>query len=177
MQLLLKRKFGRFGSYMQRIASKITLRVNLLLLSLIPSIALAGNSTPEDYLANKPLVLEMRYCECQASKPDSLPSDILPSFLEESRVLRVSVSSKDKGFASSSELSIGYELKPIMGSPGQFQFNYAGNYTTSNGSSAGNGELVLVQGQWVNLVGSQYKNETGSQNNNVAVRLTNPIGS
>ena len=38
---------------MQRIASQIT----LLFLSLIPSIALAENSAPEDYLANKPLVL------------------------------------------------------------------------------------------------------------------------
>ena len=112
-----------------------------------------------------------------ATKPDSLPSDLLPSFLEESGFLRVSVSSKDKGFASSSELSIGYELKPIMGSSDQFQFNYAGNYTTSNGSSAGNGELLLVQGQWVNLFGSQHENETGSQHNNVAVRLAKPGGS
>ncbi|APC10892.1 hypothetical protein QUS15_17920 [Escherichia coli] len=168
---------------MQRIATQITLRVNLLFLSLIPSIALADNSAPEDYLANKTLVLEVRYCECQATQSDSLPSDLLPSFLEESRLLRVSVSSKDKGFASSSELSIGYELKPIMGSSGQFQFNYAGNYTTSNGSngsngsSVGNGELVLVQGQWVNLFGSQHENETGSQHSNVAVRLANPGGS
>lgn len=162
---------------MQRIASQITLRVNLIFLSLIPGIALADNSTPEDYLANKPLVLEVRYCECQATKPDSLPSDLLPSFLEESRFLSVSVSSKDKGFASSSELSIGYELKPIMGSSGQFQFNYAGNYTTSNGSSAGNGELLLVQGQWVNLFGSQHEKETGLQHNNVAVRLAKPGGS
>ena len=46
---------------MQRIASQITLGVNLLFLSLIPSIALAENSAPEDYLANKPLVLEVRY--------------------------------------------------------------------------------------------------------------------
>lgn len=162
---------------MQRIATQITLRVNLLFLSLIPSIALADNSAPEDYLANKPLVLEVQYCECQATQSDSLPSDLLPSFLEESRLLRVSVSSKDKGFASSSELSIGYELKPIMGSPDQFQFNYAGNYTTSNGSSAGNGELLLVQGQWVNLFGSKHENKTGSQHNNVVVRLANPEGS
>ena len=162
---------------MQRIASQITLRVNLLFLSLIPSIAPADNSAPEDYLANKSLVLEVRYCECQATKPDSLPSDLLPSFLEESRLLRVSVSSKDKGFASSNELSIGYEIKPIMSSSGQLQFNYAGNYTTNNGGSAGNGELLLVQGQWVNLFGSQHENETGSQHSNVAVRLANPGGS
>ena len=159
---------------MQRIASQIT----LLFLSLIPSIGLSENSAPEDYLANKPLVLEVRYCECLATKTDGAPSDLLPSFLRESSLLKVSVSSKDNGFASSSELAIGYELKPVAGSPDQFQFNYAGNHTTSNGNSAGNGELLLVQGQWVNLFGSQHETQTGgSQHSNVAVRLAKPGGS
>ncbi len=162
---------------MQRIASQIILRITLLFLSLLPSVALADNSTPEDYLANKPLVLEVRSCECQATKPDSLPSDLLPSFLKDSSLLKIGVSGEDKGFASSNGLSIGYEFTPVAGSPDQFQFNYAGNYTTSNGNSAGNGELLLVQGQWVNLFGSQHENETGSQHNNVAVRLANPVGS
>jgi hypothetical protein len=162
---------------MQRIASQIILRVNLLFLSLLPSFALAVNSAPEDYLASKPLVLEIRYCECRATKTDNVPSDLLPSFLKKSSLLKVSVSSEDKGFASSSELTIGYELKPVAGSPDQFQFNYAGNYTTNNGNSAGNGELLLVQGQWVNLFGSQHESETGSQHCNVAVRLAKPGGS
>lgn len=144
---------------MQRIASQITLWVNLLFLSLIPSIALAENSAPEDYLTNKPLVLEVRYCERLTTKTDGAPSDLLPSFLRESSLLKVSVSSKDSGFASSSELSIGYELKPVAGSPDQFQFNYAGNHTTTKENSAGNGELLLVQGQWVNLFGSQHETE------------------
>ncbi|WP_138436107.1 hypothetical protein [Marinobacter shengliensis] len=158
---------------MHRIASQIT----LLLLSLIPSIALAENSTPEGYLANKPLVLEVRYCECLAIKTDGTPSDLLPSFLRESSLLKVSVSSTDNGFASSGELAIGYELKPVTGSPDQFQFNYAGNHTTSNGDSAGNGGLLLVQGQWVNLFGSQHETQTGSQHSSVAVRLAKPDGS
>lgn len=162
---------------MQRIASQIILRVNLLFLSLLPSFALAGNPTPEDYLASKPLVLEVRYCECQATKTDSVPFKLLQSFLKESSLLKVGVSSKDKGFASSNELSIGYELKPVAGSPDQFQLNYAGHYTASNGSSAGTGELLLVQGLWVNLFGSRHENEAGSQHSNVVVRLTKPGGS
>ncbi len=147
---------------MQRIASQTILRVNLLFLLLIPSFALAENSDPEDYLGSKPLVLEVRHCECQATKTDSVPSYLLPSFLKDSSLLKISVSSEDKGFASSSELSIGYELKPVTGSPDRFRFNYAGNYTTSNGNSAGNGELLLIQAQWVNLFGSRHENETGS---------------
>jgi len=162
---------------MQRIASQTIWQVNLLFLALLPSFVLAGISLPEDYLAGKSLVLEIRYCECQAAKTDSELSDLLPGFLEESSLIRVSVSSDEKGFASSNELSIGYELKPVAGSPKQFQFNYAGNYTTSHGYSAGSGELLLIQGQWVNLFGSRHENETGSQHINVAVRLAKPGGS
>ena len=97
----LKRKLG---GHMQRLASEIISRVNLVFLSMLPSFVLAGLSD-------------------------------------------------------------------------QFRFNYAGKYTTSNGNSAGDGELMLVQGQWVNLFGSQHENEAGSQHSSVAVRLANPSGS
>lgn len=156
---------------MQRIASQIVWRINLLVLSLLPSVALAGESTPENFVDSKPLMLEVRYCECQATKTDSVPADLLPNFLKDSGQLKIAVSSEDKGFASSSELSIGFELKPVAGSPGQFQFNYAGTYTTSNGRNAGNAELLLVQGQWVILFGSRHDNGSGPQYSNVAVRL------
>jgi hypothetical protein len=162
---------------MQRIALQTLWRVNLLFLSLLPGFALAGNSAPDDYVTGKSLMLEVRYCECQATKVDSAPSDLLPSFLEDSSLLKVSVSRQGKGFASSSELSIGYGLEPVSGSPDQFQFNYAGSYTTSNGSSASNGQLLLVQGQWVNLFGSRHDNGTGVKHSNVAVRLAEPGGS
>ncbi|MEX0604020.1 MAG: hypothetical protein WD623_12105 [Marinobacter sp.] len=148
---------------MQRIASRIIWPVNLLFLSFLPTFAFAGNSAPEDYATGKQLMLEVRYCECQATKIDSVSSDLLPSFLEDSDLLKVSVSRQDKGFASSSELSIGYEVKTIAGPSDQFQFNYAGSYTTSNGNSTGNGELLLVQGQWVTLFGSRHDSQTGSQ--------------
>ncbi|MBK1887640.1 hypothetical protein [Marinobacter sp. DY40_1A1] len=159
---------------MQRIAPHFAWQFRLLFLLLLPGFALAGNPVPEDYLASESLVLEVRYCECQAN---NTPSDVLPSFLKKSRLLKVGVSSEDKGFVSSNELSIGYELKPVAGSPDQFQFNYAGNYTASNGNSAGAGELLLVQGQWVNLFGSRHENESGSQHSNVLVRLAKPGGS
>ena len=162
---------------MQWIESQTIWHFSLFFLSLFPSFVLAGNSTPEDFLASEPLVLEIRYCECPATKPDSETSDLLPGFLRESSLLKVSVSSEDNGLVSSNELAIGYELKPVAGSPDQFQFGYAGRYTTSGGNSAGNGELLLDQGQWFNLFGSQHESETGSQSSNVAVRLAKPGGS
>lgn len=161
---------------MQRVASRTIWLVNLLFLSFLPGFVLAANSSPDDYVTTESLVLEVRYCECQATKSDSLPSDLLPSFLEDSDFLKVSVSSEDKGFASSGDLSVGYELRPVAGSPGQFQLNYAGSYTTSSGNSVGNGALMLVQEQWVILFGSRHDNENGSQYNNVAVRLVKPGG-
>lgn len=42
---------------------------------------------------------------------------------------------------------------------------------------ASNGELLLVQGKWVNLFGSQHETQTGSQHSSVAVRLAKPGGS
>lgn len=162
---------------MQRIASQVIWRIGLSFLSLLPGLALAGNSAPEDFLSSKSLVLDVRYCQCQASETDSLPSALLPDFLKESSVLRIGVSSAETGFASSDTLSIGYELKPVTGSPDQLHFRYSGTYTTSKGSSAGSGELLLIQGQWVNLFGSQHETETGSQYSNVVVRLAKPSGS
>ncbi|MCK0163020.1 hypothetical protein [Marinobacter sp. S6332] len=162
---------------MQRIASQIVWQFSLPFLLLLPGFALAGNPAPEDYLASESFVLEVRYCECQATNADNIPADILPSFLKESRLLTVGISSEGKGFASSNELSIGYELKPVAGSPDQYQFNYAGNYTASNGGSAGAGELLLTQGQWVNLLGTRHEKDAGSQHSNVVVRVVKSGGS
>ncbi|WP_029655020.1 hypothetical protein [Marinobacter daepoensis] len=162
---------------MRRIESHAIWWANLAFLSLLPGFVFAGSAGPEDYLADKSLVLEVRYCECQATKTDSEPSDLLPSFLKDSSLITVGVSSEETGFASSKELAIGYEFKPVAGSPKQFQFNYAGRYTASNGSSAGSGELLLIQGQWVNLFGSLDESKAGAQHSNVAVRLAKPGGS
>lgn len=156
---------------MQRIAPKTIWRLNMSALSLLPGFVFAGNPAPDDYLTNSSWVLEVRYCECQATETESLPADLLPDFLKESGLLKVGVSDEDQGFVSSRELSIGYELRPVQGSPDRFQFNYAGNYTTSGGNHIGKGKLLLTPGQWVNLFGSQHESETGIQHSDVAVRL------
>jgi hypothetical protein len=42
-----------------------TLRnISLLALSTLPDLTLAGQPTASDYLGSKPLLLEIRYCEC-----------------------------------------------------------------------------------------------------------------
>ncbi|MFL1464610.1 hypothetical protein [Marinobacter sp. HN1S83] len=142
-----------------------------------PGLALAGQANPDDYIGSKQLVLEVRYCECEATKPDSRPSDLLPGFLEESSILRVAVAAEDKGFASSHEVSIGFEFSRIKNSSGKLKFNYAGTYTTRSGDSSGQGQLLLEKGQWVNLFGSLHESEAGSRHANVAVRLVEPDGS
>lgn len=150
---------------------------SLFVLSTLPGFVLAGQPTADDYLASKSLLLEVRYCECQATKPDSPPSDLLPDFFENSNLLQASVSGKDKGFLSSQELSMGYELRPVEGSPGTFNFNYAGEYLTSSGDNSGYGNLVMKEGQWVTLFGSHHENEAGAQHTSVAVRLVEMDGS
>ncbi|WP_144777836.1 hypothetical protein [Marinobacter maritimus] len=150
---------------------------SLFVLSTLPGFVLAGPPTADDYLASKPLLLEVRYCECQATKPDSPPSDLLPDFLKNSNLLQASVSGKDEGFLSSQEFSMGYELRPVEDSPGTFNFNYAGEYVASSGDNSGYGNLALKEGQWVTLFGSHHENETGSQHTGVAARLVKMGGS
>lgn len=147
-----------------------------LTLTALPGLALAGKPVPEDYIASKPLLLEVRYCECQATLPDSSPN-LLPEFLEASKILKVGVSAEDKGFVSSQEFSLGYEVSPVDDSFGPFRFTYLGEYETSDGSNAGQGALVLEEGQWVSLFGAHHQTESESQHIGVAVRLIAADGS
>lgn len=158
---------------MKTIASQTVCTFNLFFLFLLPGHAFASESTLEDYFVSKPLVLEVRYCECEATQVISPTSDLLPSFLKESSLIRAGVSVEDKGFVSSNQLSLGYEFRPVTDSPGKYHFNYVGSYSTNTGQ----GRLLLVESQWVNLFGSHHEDETGSQHSNVAVRLAKPSGS
>lgn len=142
-----------------------------LALCALPGLSLADKPAPEDYIQEKPLLLEIRYCECQATNPESSPSELLPGFLDDSKVLKVGVSAEDKGFVASREFSLGYDINMVDDPSGQLQFNYIGTYKTSNGNNTGQGTLVLEQGEWSNLFGSHQQQATGSQHMDVMVRL------
>lgn len=146
-------------------------------LATLPGLALAGQPTPADYIDSKPLLLEIRYCECQVANPDSPPSDLSPEFLDGSNALKVGVSAEDKGFVASPEFSLGYDISPVDDSSGPFRFNYIGTYATSDGSNTGQGALVLKEGEWVSLFGSHHQSAAGSQHIGVAVRLLAADGS
>lgn len=141
------------------------------LLFVVPGVALADQPNSDAFKTSKPLLLEIRYCGCAATDTGSSPSKLLPSFLQESRILKVGVSAEDKGFVSSHELSMGYELRPAKDSPGKFWFSYAGVHKENGGTNTGNAQLVLVEGQWVNIFDSSHQSENSSQYTDVAVRL------
>jgi hypothetical protein len=138
----------------------------------LPGLSLAEKPAPQDYIANKPLLLEVRYCQCQATNPESSTSELLPGFLEESEMLRVGVAAEDKGFVSSQEFSLGYEVRPVDDSLGPFRFTYLGEYKTRDNSNAGQGTLILEEGKWVSLFGTDHQTESGKQHISVTVRLT-----
>lgn len=146
-------------------------------LSVLPDLALAGNATPETYLGSKHLVLEIRYCECEAVKPDSHPSVLLADFLRESSIVRVAVPAEDNGFVSSDYVTMGYKFSPIKDSSDTFSFNYTGTHTTSSGKSSGRGQLLLEKDKWVHLFGSHHESTSGALHSNVAVRLVEFDGS
>ncbi len=147
-------------------------------LFMLPGLALAGQPTPSDYLDSQPLLLEIRYCECQATEPDGDPADVLPEFLDDSRVLRVgAVTTEHSNFVASRELSMGYEISPVEKPSGSFQLTYASEYTTRDGSLAGQGTLVLEAGQWLSLFGSHHQTKAGAKHAGVAIRLVDQSSS
>lgn len=150
-----------------------TLRnISLPALFTLPALTLAGQPTSVDYLASKPLLLEIRYCECPATTPGGAPGDVLPEFLDESRVLRVgAVTTEHSNFVASRALSMGYEISPAENPPGSFQLTYASEYTTRDGTSSAQGTVLLEAGQWVSLFGSSLHTEAGAKHIGVALRL------
>tara|TARA_R110002074_G_scaffold125858_2_gene263531 strand:- start:2811 stop:3296 length:486 start_codon:yes stop_codon:yes gene_type:complete len=156
-----------------------TLRnISLLALSTLPDLTLAGQPTASDYLGSKPLLLEIRYCECRATTPNGAPGDVLPEFLDESRVLRVgAVTTEHSNFVASRALSMGYEISPVEKPSGSFQLTYASEYTTRDGSLAGQGTLVLEAGQWLSLFESHHQTKAGAKHAGVAIRLVDQSSS
>ena len=146
--------------------------ISLFVLSTFPALALAGQPTSADYLDSKPLLLEIHYCECPATKPGGTPGDVLPEFLDESRVLRVgTVTTEHRHFVASRALSMGYEISPVKKPSGSFQLTYASEYTTHDGKLSGQGTLLLETGQWVSLFESHHQTETEAKHVSVALRL------
>ena len=92
---------------MPRMTSQTIWRFGLSLLFVFPGFVLADQAGSEDYLGSKQLLLEVRYCECDATKSNSRPSDLLLGFLEGSSILGVAVSAEDKGFISSDGFQLG----------------------------------------------------------------------
>mgnify|MGYP000312488055 CR=1 FL=1 len=156
-----------------------TLRnISLLALFTLPDLTLAGQPTASDYLGSKPLLLEIRYCECRATTPNGAPGDVLPEFLDESRVLRVgAVTTEHSNFVASRELSMGYEISPVEKPPGSFQLTYASEYTTRDGTSSAQGTVLLEAGQWVSLFGSSHHTEAGAKHIGIALRLVDQSAS
>ncbi|MGO1693450.1 MAG: hypothetical protein ACTHY7_10540 [Marinobacter sp.] len=149
----------------------------LLHLAVIPCVVLADQPIPSDYATSKPLLIEIRYCACAATEFGTPPSELLPSFLKQSSILKVGASVEDKGFVSSRELSMGYELKPVEDSPGKFWLSYSGVHKAYGGMNTGNAKLMLAEGQWLNLFGSTHESENSEQSTDVAVRVVRSGGS
>ena len=156
---------------MQRIASSIFTLLGLTALGLVPGFTHAGGTAPEHYLNSGSMILEIRYCECQAREPDGGPSELRPEFLKQSNLLRVGLSKEGLGYVSSPELAIGFELIPLPESPGAFALNFAGSFTAGNQNSTGNGEVLLTGDQWLNVFGAHHESQQGKQSSDVAVRL------
>ena len=143
----------------------------LFFLCLLPGLVLASQPNPADDIADKPMLLEVRYCECQATELRSSPSDLLPAFLEASNSLKVGVASEDEGFVASDAFSLGYRVRPVADEPGTFKLTWASRYSRGSDWSTAQGQAALVKGEWGLLYGSRNESDMGTQHTGVAVRL------
>ncbi|MGQ7269091.1 hypothetical protein [Marinobacter nauticus] len=156
---------------MQRIASLKFGLLGLTTLSLLPGMTQAGGPSPEHFLNDSAMVLEIRYCECQATEQDNAPTELRPAFLEQSRLLKVDVDPEGTGFVSSPEITLGFELKARPESPNDFTFKFAGHYDPVSQNVTGTGEVLLTKDQWLNLFSSRHERENNTEYRDVAVRL------
>ncbi|MCG8609270.1 MAG: hypothetical protein MI864_01925, partial [Pseudomonadales bacterium] len=141
---------------MQRIALQPIRWFSYGLLYPLSTFTIAASPIPEDFITPNQLILEIRYCECQATETEELPSPLLSTFLKESHLLKVSVDGDQKGFIAAPELSIGYQIQQTTDSPDQFQFQWSGSFNTSGEESTGNGTVLLIEDQWLALFGAQH---------------------
>lgn len=160
------------GMDMPRLIRDTCVTVGTLVLCAASNVDAAPNHRPEAYLSAKPILLEVRYCECAAIDLNSLSSALLPDFLDTSKLLEVGVGEEDKGFVSSEGFSMGYAIERIEGPPARFLFNYSAEYTINTDTNSGHGELLVNEGQWVYLFGSNHTTNSGSESTGVAVRVT-----
>ncbi|ABM18156.1 hypothetical protein [Marinobacter nauticus] len=156
---------------MQRIASLKFGLLGLTTLFLLPGMTQAGGPSPEHFLNDSAMVLEIRYCECQATEPGNAPTELRPAFLEQSRLLKVDVDPEGTGFVSSPEITLGFELKARPESPSDFTFKFAGHYDPVSQNVTGTGEVLLTKDQWLNLFSSKHERENNTEYRDVAVRL------
>lgn len=148
----------------------------LFFLWLLPGLVLASQPDPTNDIASKPMLLEVRYCECQATELRSSPSELLPGFLEASNYLKVGVATEDEGFVASDAFSLGYRVSPVEDEPGTFKLTWASSYSRSSDWSTAEGKMALVKGEWVQLFGSRNESDAGTQHTGVAVRLVESTG-
>ena len=124
----------------------------------------------EHYKNQKPLILDVRFCSCQAIDIELDSVEPIPEFFSKASVVKVGVSENDQGFVSSGGLTFGYSINPGK-EPGKFVFEYAEEYQDTNGSFSSQAAIVIDLDSWVTLSGYENKSDQGSEYFSVAVKL------
>lgn len=148
----------------------ITPLAGALLISLAPTLAFGEPSSE----AHPPLVLEVRYCECDVMSPDTSQSTVLQSFLEESALLRVAVPETDGGHLSVDDFSLEYEVHQLANVPEDYRFSFSATHTSETGEMVASADLVVSEDEWYPL--AQTGQELGSDSEvfGLAIRLVDP---
>lgn len=151
----------------------MTVRTRLIivgLLALVAGGASADYRNLEDYFSADSLVLQVRYCDCEAVKPDAPPDGLQAGFLTSSESISVGLSPDVEGFVASDGFALGYLAEPVEDQPQAYRVTYSGE----RGGTSAQGIVILSVGQWTHLFGVEHRDNNSLKHSNVAVRLVEP---
>lgn len=119
----------------------------------------------------KPLVLEIRFCDCSAIDMNSEAIEPTPKFLNQATSIKVGVSENEVGHVSAGGLTFGYSISPSK-EASMFELAYSQEYVDGNSSQTSQSELQLGLNSWLTISSYENISDQGSEYFSIAIRLT-----
>lgn len=123
----------------------------------------ASPATAGDSTAEKPLLLEVRYCDCTLATPVD-QADTVP-------LLRTEAVIHQDQSITTDYLSLHYRLSPVDTGQEAYRFSYSGAYDRGETSLSAQSKIQLTPGEWVILFATHHEPDAGGHPVSVAARI------
>ena len=150
---------------------KLTIKLMFVIIASIPMFSQAQEeSLLQQHKTHKPLVLDIRFCSCEALDIESEAAAPTQQFLEEANSIKVGVLETDRGFVSSGGLTFGYSITPSKEN-GFFELEYSEEYIEGKNSLSSQSVMITDLNSWVVISGYGNISDQGNEHFSVAVNL------